>query len=185
MNGEKMAVIISTFRVSRVTMRALLFSFFLCLANVSLGHEFFFAYAEVKYNDVSRMFETTIVATTHDVERALEAEEGLHKELNFALYTDDDIAKLLHFLEQHFRIEANAKCPYQIIGFETMSNGITNFYLESEPCELGTKIEWHFDLLMTHFKEQQNKITFYFRETQSTLLFTPITAKQTLKLEND
>lgn len=178
-----MAAIFSNFRFSIETMSKLLLCLFLCLANVSFGHEYFFAFAEVKYNDVSRMFETTIVATTHDVQRALEEEEGIRMELSFLDYTDTDMAKLLHFFEQHFRITGNSNCAYQLIGFETMTNGITNFYLESEPCDITQEIDWHFDLLMPQFKEQQNKITFYFRETQSTLFFTPDTAKQTFKLE--
>jgi len=166
-------------------MRTLLLCIFLCTANAIFGHEYYFAYAEVEYNDVSRIFETTLVASTHDMEHALEAEEGIQKELSILNYTDNDMSKLLHFLEQHFSIKGSSLCSYQLIGFETLPNGITNFYLESEPCDLRTDIEWHFDLLMPQFKEQQNKITFYFRETQSTLLFTPNAAKQILKLEND
>src|SRR3989338_8095898 len=128
------------------------------------------------------MFETTLVATTHDMERALEEEEGIRKELSTLYYTDNDLSKLLHYLEQHFSIKGSSVCAYQLLGFETLPNGVTNFYLESEPCDVAQEMEWHFDLLMPQFKGQQNKITFYFRETQSTLLFTPNTTKQTLKL---
>ena len=37
----------------------------------SFAHEFYFAYAELTYNELQQRFEGTIIFTTHDLERAI------------------------------------------------------------------------------------------------------------------
>ena len=48
------------------------FLFIICNSFASMAHEYFFSFAEMEYNDVTRKFEITITATTHDIEKLYE-----------------------------------------------------------------------------------------------------------------
>ncbi len=184
MNGSALASFIRIFHVRiQTTLKAFLLISGLLLSTFSFSHDYFFAYAEVEYNDVSRVFETTIVATTHDVELALEEEKHLDKELDPSAFKDSDMETLREFLLEHFSIRCATDCDFQLLGFESLPNGITNFYLESAPIDITPVTEWHFDLLMSHFPDQQNKLTFLYRSDSYTLPFLPTTPTQILKLE--
>ena len=41
-----------------------------------MAHEYFFSFAEMEYNDITRKFEITISLTTHDLEKIYEKKGG-------------------------------------------------------------------------------------------------------------
>lgn len=149
------------------------------------GHEFYFGFAEVEYNEISRKYEVTLVMSTHDMENALKTDLNLDVKLEKNLLTAEEHASITSYIGAHFKIKSADNISFILIGTETMTNGITHFYLESEPVELSLEMEWKFDLLMNHFSGQQNKLTFYFRDQQFTLTFLHTSPSQTLKLETN
>jgi len=39
---------------------------------MSSAHDYYFAFAEVEYNEISKRFEGTIIFTTHDLEKSIQ-----------------------------------------------------------------------------------------------------------------
>ena len=54
-----------------------LFLFALVFQNKAWSHEFYFAYAEVAYNELAQRFEGPVIFTTHDLEKALDPKGSL------------------------------------------------------------------------------------------------------------
>lgn len=143
------------------------------ISGVAFSHDFFFAFAEVEYNDVSQRLEGTITVTTHDLELALQKQNILLKELDPKELTKEELKSVESYIFDHFSITQNTKAILHIIGFESLLNGISNFYFESETMEFSGTAEITFDLLMDQFADQQNKISFIYRDRTRTLTFLP------------
>lgn len=167
-------------------MRALVFFILLVSAFNAHAHEYYFAFAEVEYNDVTQKFESTLIVSTHDLEMVLERDSIITQDLA-ELQTDQKEYRILeNYLCSHFKVETtNQVCVFKLIGIECQLNGTTNFYFESEEIRIGQSIDFHFDLLMDHFKEQNNKLTFYYRNNNYTYSFLATQTKQTFKSENE
>jgi hypothetical protein len=149
------------------------------------AHEFFFAFAEVEYKKTSGVIETTLIVTTHDFEKWLHNNGWDGKDLNSSV---DDSLSLLFFeneINNHFQISSDIheKVKMQLIGYENLLIGTTQFYLraEVEPIQL---INFKFDLMMDMFPEQQNKLNFIHkeREIKTTLEFLPSRKEQGIDL---
>ncbi|MDX2361170.1 MAG: hypothetical protein QNK23_10205 [Crocinitomicaceae bacterium] len=147
------------------------------------AHEYFFSFAELEYNDVSQKFEATLTLTTHDLERAMNAD------MDESIVLDDsqDHYELVEsYLNRHFRIvTGKSESYFAIIGHEISLNGTVNFYLESAPIDLEETISFTFDLLMDKFSNQQNKITFYHRDRTYTRPFVGTDRTRTINLETE
>ena len=71
---------------------------------------------------------------------------------------------------------------FQIEGYNLRLDGNLEIYLSSDLLKPGTMLTVVFDLLMDKFPEQQNKLTFIFRNKKHTLNFTPNKRYQTIDL---
>lgn len=123
--------------------------------------------------------------STHDMEMALREELHIAKELGDLPGTSAEATQLESYICKHLVVANPRPVSLHLLGFESMPNGITHFYLESDATAFSPEMTWIFDLLMNHFTEQQNKLTFYFRDQQETLTFLPTIPSQTLKLETN
>ena len=157
----------------------LLFSF------QTYAHEYYFAFAEVKYNDISQKLETTLTASTHDLELAMAQEKLKIGEIEKISLGSNESLILEDYLMKHFKITTSSQCHLTLIGFEVQLNGVTNFYFESGKVELKNDIVFSFDLLMKQHQNQQNKVTFYHRNKTYTSPFLYDNRIQTIKLYND
>ena len=163
-------------------MKYLLLAFILITSALSYSHDYFFAFAEVEYNDISKKLEATLTASTHDVESAT---REIKKSLNNIESIDkgsDDFKTLEGFLLSHFKISGDQESNLKLIGFEVLMNGVTNFFFESSQMDLKDTLNIYFDLLMQEHQEQQNKITFYYRNKTYTRPFLYDVRKQEIKL---
>jgi hypothetical protein len=70
----------------------------------SWAHEFYFAYAELAYNEMNQKFEGTLIFTTHDLERALEPKGTLIGKLEKSDETSTLRKQLESYINQHFHI---------------------------------------------------------------------------------
>lgn len=155
------------------------------MSGLAFGHDFFFAFAEVEYNDVSQRIEGTITVTTHDLELALQKQNVLAKELDPKELSTEEVKAVENYIFEHFSITQNTKAVLHLIGFESLLNGISNFYFESEVLDFNGTAQITFDLLMDHFADQQNKISFIFRDRSKTLTFLPTETFKNLIFSNE
>jgi hypothetical protein len=184
MNGHQQHEKICIFAIELYTVRnSILLLFVLCLGFSfnSSAHDYYFSYSETEYNEISGRFETTIVATAHDVEKAL-ADQG---EIILEELTEEspDYKIIEKYLNQHFSINSkDQNITFDLIGIEVDLNGTARFYLESSTSQPGNSLEFKFDLLMDEFEEQQNKMTFLYRGQSSTVVFLQHKQVQTIEL---
>lgn len=173
MNGEKMGLKIRIFAFELDTVRGpliLLITLFLTAASQSYAHEFYFCYAETEYNELSRKFETTIIATAHDIEKALSDYGSII--LEDVDESSDEFNAIEIYLNDHYSIAGTTpETVFSLLGIEVDLNGTVHFYLESNEVDLQSTITFRFDLLMDQFSEQQNKMTFIRRDSSATIVF--------------
>lgn len=148
---------------------------------ISFGHNYFFAFAEVEYNDLTQKFEATISATAHDVEKALDGAFVLDS-VSAGVPSHTQAAE--SYLNERFSIFSGYdRTTFHVIGSEVQLNDVVFFYLESEKIDLHGMIEVDFNLLMKEYPDQQNKITLYFRGRTFTATFLQNERKQRIVLE--
>lgn len=125
-------------------------------------HEYFFAFAELSFNDESKRFEVTLDATAHDVVLALRQNGVVLDELENHYHDTILKPKLESFLNEGFTVKINEqKANFQLDGFEVLPNGLVSFFLSSQVFETRpTSIDVKFDFLMKSFPNQQNKLLF-------------------------
>lgn len=147
------------------------------------AHDYFFAFAEMEYNAISEKMELTLVATTHDFERALEMKGT---EVNsLVLPSDADVVVIESYVNAHFSVgNGDSTCVFRLIGQDESMTGTTNFYFESSTITITNQINIHFDFLMEIYDGQQNKLTFFYEDKTMTAAFTPMKRNQTLYIEN-
>ncbi|MEI6864903.1 DUF6702 family protein [Flavicella sp.] len=145
------------------------------------AHDYFFAFAEVEYNETSKKLETTLIVSTHDLESAIK-EEGIII-VDFSEIENDskDFEILENYLLRHFKIKSTKSVNFKLLGFKISLKGVTEFYLESESVTIENQVDVFYDLLMNHNKKQQNKITFYYKQKSYTKPFLISVKTQTIK----
>ncbi len=150
------------------------------------AHEYYFAFAEVEYNDISQRIEATLIVSTHDLENSLRiqhADNGdVFNDLSEIKKDSEEEEHLEKYLLKHFKITSDSPCHLKMIGFEVQMNGLSYFYFESSPFDLKNQITFTFDLLMNEYELQQNKITFLYREKTYTRPFLKDEKQQTINL---
>lgn len=144
---------------------------FLLASTTVFAHDYYFAFAEVAYNEDSNKIETTLTISTHDLERALKKKISGSFDIGEMTMDSKELEVIQEYILKHFKIESISKVKLRVVGFESNLKGMTSFYLESEPVELKESVTVHFDLLMETYKEQQNKITFYHKGNSYTKPF--------------
>ena len=162
----------------------LLITLFLLLFSNAWSHDFYFSFAEMEYNVITKKVEMTLTVTTHDLERSLEA-DGREID-NIASLSEDESKLIESYLNKHFLLSSEGlQSRFRFIGHEVFLDGTSNFYFESEEIDLSGDVVILFDVLMESFPEQQNKLTFYYEDRTLTAAFTQLNKTQTLHLENN
>lgn len=163
-------------------MKHLLLALLLITSTLSYSHDYFFAFAEVEYNDISKKLEATLTASTHDVENAIRETKPTLKNIEAINLGSNDFKIVERYLLQHFKVSSNNESNLKLIGFEVLMSGVTNFFFESSQMDLKEILTVEFDLLMQQHQEQQNKITFYYRNQTYSRPFLFDVRKQEIKL---
>lgn len=174
---------------------ALFIFVFICLLAPfkTLAHQFFFAFAEIEYNEMDQKFEGSIVATAHDLEFALMKSHGLQTKLEKLTSTSSEVHIIEDYLNQclSFRygcsldsnsVDAFCSAKWSIESFQILKNGTIELYFSSLAKQVYTMIQADFRFLTDAFPEQQNKLTFIYREHRSTMNFTKTQFQQNFAL---
>lgn len=166
-------------------MKNILLILFCGFQSLAFSHDFFFAFAELKYNDISQQFEASVSVSSHDLERVFDENQWSIDDLEFRDKKPDNFAAISEWLLEQFKISSNnTRVDFTIIGCEIELNGMIHFYLESAPTEIFNTISVQFDLLMSDFPEQQNKLTLYYRDQTITQSFLQNAFVHEIRLEN-
>ncbi len=151
----------------------------------SYAHDFYFAFAEVAYDEITEQLQVTVIATTHDIEKSLLINGN--KAILSAENTGDSllIALLSNVLNNGLQFSSGDKrSDLKLEGFEPQLNGTTLFYL-SCPFKNEGDISISFSLLMDVFPEQQNKITWIYRGSKETYVFLPTMRSQIIRTNSE
>lgn len=166
-------------------MKNILLIVFCGLQSLALGHDYFFAFAEIEYNDVSQQFEGTISVSSHDLERIFHEKKWSIDDLESVQENQENFSSISHWLLDQFSVSSNETAiDLSIIGCEVELNGMIHFYFESPPTEITSTLSIKFDLLMENFPEQQNKLTLHYRDQTITKSFLHNAFVQEIRLEN-
>jgi hypothetical protein len=178
--------------------------FALVLQNKAWSHEFYFAYAEVAYNELEQRFEGTIVFTTHDLEKALDPRGSLIGKLEQSDESSPIRTQLEKYINQHLLIsygcaldsnafDAFCTTQFSLEGISPQLNGTIECFVSAPvtliylPASFGLPytniLNIHFDALFDTFSGQQNKLTFIYRNQKETLNFIPGKEDQTIPLK--
>jgi hypothetical protein len=152
-------------------MKHIFFVFFFFVTSVTYAHEYFFAFAEVEYDEYNARVEATVVMTAHDFESYLKKEKIITKELSF--YKNDSVVmkRVENEISKHFSIQSTSVGTFTLEGFEIALTGMIQVYLTAPILSTPTGLEIQFDLLMDEFKEQQNKLTFIYRDQKTSYVY--------------
>lgn len=146
-------------------MNYLLLTLFISISSLGYSHDYFFAFAEMQYNGENQRFEIAVRATGHDVEDYLKHLGHDIPKLEEA--ASDPIAKktLLQLIQNEFQIKSNNKpLVLELIGFEINSKDEAVFYLTTKKIDKPSELVVTFNLMMSFFPEQQNKLTLFTQE---------------------
>ena len=166
-------------------MKSLLFILFISFSSAVSAHTYYFGFAEVEYNDITQKFESTLILTAHDMELSMNSNAIEINELNDINSDSSLFFQVENYINDGFIIISGTEtCNMNVIGFEVLLNGTVNFYLESSKIEIDKEITIYFHLLMDEFPDQQNKVSFSYRNQTKTVPFISGQKKQTIKLEN-
>jgi len=175
-----------------VLMRLVFLSLFLSSFTLSTvwAHEFYFAYAEMAYNEMNQKFEGTLIFTTHDLEKALDPKGSYIGKLEQTNESTPLAKQLEAYLNQHFQIsygcaidsnvfDAMCTTQFTLDGIAPSLNGTIECYISAPakllylPSHLGlpytTILTVQFDALFEQFPNQQNKLTLIYRNQKETL----------------
>jgi hypothetical protein len=171
--------------------------FFLFVSSFTFAHTYYFAFAEVEYNEMNKSLEATIIASAHDVESVLRENDVISKSLDYAKKNKKEYYAINDFINKNFSVYAadslsflvlDSSLPPQIEfvmdGFEVLLNGDVQFYLSAKIQNPINQLYVKFDFLMEKFPEQQNKLTFRFRDKKFTNNYLTTTRIQLIKLDS-
>ena len=150
----------------------------------SFAHEYYFAYAELTYNELQMRFEGTIIFSTHDLERAIEPKGSLIGQFEKLDERSAELRLIENYINQHFQIQygcaldsnavdAFCRSQFTLEGIVTQLNGTIECYVSSSVSAFFNPVQFQFDALMEQFSAQQNKLTFIYRNQKETLNFIP------------
>lgn len=163
-------------------MRNLLSILLVLFSFSSMAHQYYFGFAEVEYNAVSKKIEASLQLTGHDFEDAILKEKGV--QLKLENLTDKDKQSITVYLNEQFKFSNSEESSYfHLVGVEIDLKGIVSFYLESDPIDLFESAKCEFKILMNVFPSQQNKMTFIYKNRKSTYAFLPTETKRIIDLK--
>ncbi len=145
---------------------------------------------------MNKSLEATIIASAHDIEIFFKESGVISTSLDYAKQNKNECRALNNYLNQHFSfhtvdslydVAMDSKLPQQLEfdldGFEVLLNGDIQFYLSTKIQNPINQFHIKFDLLMDKFPEQQNKLTFRFRNKKLTHNYLTTNRIQLIKLE--
>jgi hypothetical protein len=155
----------------------------LLVTSVSWGHQYFFAFAEIEYNEMGQKFEGSVVATAHDLELSLMNSYGLQTKLEKLTPQSSEVKIIESYLNKFLTlrygcslnsnaVDAYCSADWNIESFQIMKNGTIELYFSAPAKHVYTLIQVDFRFLMDAFPDQQNKLTFIYREDRETQSFT-------------
>lgn len=167
----------------------------LFVSSFSFAHKYYFAFAEVEYNEMNRTLEATIITSTHDVESILKDNKVISKSLDEAKKNKKEYYAINDFLNKSFCVHVadslslialdSALPPqleFDLDGFEVLLNGDVQFYLSAKIQNPVNQFYVKFDFLMDKFPDQQNKLTFRYRDKKFSHNFLTTNRIQLIKL---
>ena len=170
--------------------------FILFISSISFAHNYYFAFAEVEYNEMNRSLEATIIASAHDVESVLRENDVISKSLDYAKKNKKEYYAINDFINKIFSVyvadslsdfalgySLPPQLKFVMDGFEVLLNGDIQFYLSAKIQNPINQFHIKFDLLMDKYPEQQNKLTFRFRNKKLTHNYLTTNRIQLIKLE--
>lgn len=163
-------------------MKKALFVIFMMLQSCVYAHDYFFAFAEVEYDELNGRIEATLSLTAHDFERYLQKKQIIQGDLTSCLNDSVKMLELENEINKHFSfnsspleensiMDGEALFYFKLEGFETQLTGIVQFYLSCPLKQPLESIEVTFDVLMDQYPEQQNKLTLINRGQKRTYVF--------------
>jgi hypothetical protein len=174
----------------------ILLVFLLFLSSFTFAHTYYFAFAEVEYNEMNKSLEATIIASAHDVESILRENNVISKSMDYSKNNKKEYYAVNDFINKNFSVYAadslsfltldsslQPQLEFVLDGFEVLLNGDVQFYLSAKIANPINQFYVKFDLLMDEFSEQQNKLTFRFRDKKFTYNFLTTTRIQLIKIE--
>jgi hypothetical protein len=149
------------------------------------AHEYFFGFAEMSYNSTDQVLEGTVMLSTHDVEEWFQEKKLPIKEMEDHVTDAALIQQMAKALFNEFKVKSGGKeVIFQMIGYEVLPNGMTNFYFHSNKIAKPNKfIDITFDLMMNELPAQQNKVTYLDNEKSYTAVFTQAKSQSSIILE--
>jgi hypothetical protein len=172
-------------------MKKIILFFFLLVISAGLrAHPSFFGFAELEYNEMHGQFEATISVTSHDFEQYLQKKQIIKGELSKALKDSSILEFISNELNSHFFVDLDPFgqnstmdgvefIRFALDGYEEERTGTIRFYLHAPlNHSVSGTFGITFNLLMDEFPEQQNKLTFKFREKKTTFVFLQTNQKQ-------
>lgn len=148
-----------------------------------MAHEYFFAFAEIDYNESTRSFEITLEGSAHDVEDVLNESGIAIKELEDHYKDAEMLSRIEGFIQKGFAIySGTSSAVLRLEGMEVQPNGLVRFYIKSDPIAVGNSLTVQFDWLMDVLPKQQNKLTLSYRNEKYTAVFLPHERKSTIQL---
>lgn len=141
-------------------------------AGFCFGHAYYFAFAEMQYNENKKRFEISIRATGHDIEEYMEHINQPIDRLEKCIGNPLHEQKLAKTIKKHFVITMDeTPIILDFVGMEVNKKDEAIFYLVSREMEQPNEITITFDLLMKYFEEQQNKLTIFNKTGKEYLTF--------------
>jgi hypothetical protein len=148
------------------------------------AHDYYFAFAEMEFNQSTSQYELTLRVSTHDMEHWLNDHQVTVKELED--HTKDSLIQyqISELLLEGFVVTANEDVVFHMDGYEVLETGMTNFYFTSEASELISPLHIMFNLMMEDYPLQQNKLTFIHDGMRVTVPFMALSDEHELIIEN-
>ena len=138
----------------------------------SWAHQFFFALAEIEYNEIAQKFEGSVVATAHDLEFALMNSYGLQTKLEKLTLESSEVKIIESYLNKFLTLRYGCALDSNAIDAYCSADWSIELYFSAPAKHVYTMIQVDFRFLTDVFPEQQNKLTFIYREVRKTLSFT-------------
>jgi len=173
--------VIQTFKTVFLVMLFLVPSFIL------KAHEYYFAFAEVEYNEKSLRIEATLIISAHDFEEYLKKHNTIQSSIEKSLLDTNQVSNIMQEINNHFIIQPESPNnnsqvdsmdftrnseSFQLDGYNLRLDGNLELYLSKGMRNVSQKLNIIFNLLMNEFPEQQNKLSFTRRCEKSTFNFT-------------
>jgi hypothetical protein len=166
----------------------------LLVSSTSWGHQYFFAFVEIEYNEFGQKLEGTLVATSHDLESTLMMDYGLKTKLEKLTPSSEEANILENYLNKFLllqygcsldsnAVDAYCSAKWELESFQIFTNGSIELYFSSPVKQIHQEIRVACRFLMDVFPEQQNKVSILYRGKEETLSFTKYHYQQSFALK--